>query len=1771
MGINVTSRTLQFISIENRFTFLGIEFQTVLTFPHFSFFGGLAPEHSVKLKELFNRYGFDAEFIPDIEITTLSVYIDPQNQNYGFGIEVHDEWKLSSDFIELALKSIQIEIDSNNETVSGSITAKTELCGCLFAISTIYNDGWIFNGKSEYGTQISLNALVTDVLTTKDNDIILPSSLPNITFEDIDICLNTSSQEFSFKSTSKVSNAVKIHDKVCSIALGIDVNYNPREKLTGKLDGSLSIGDVEFDAEFNLGEPALSLKLDEGSKLNFKEVAEFFLGEELFNTLPEDLTDNLRGVEVTRFDSGIDFESKGISLDISTTLKDIRLGTDDLMIATADIGLKLDISDSKRYCKIAIGGKGNIGSAILFDDCRFIFEYDQSNGQTDWALGGLFDAEILGHDLRVEAGFQDKDNVKTLALHVVDPFPAIVFPGVGSFELDDFMLKVEKGEGEKVAWGLSTTFQLDTEADIFDLRSGTVALINDADKSGLKLSADGIDMKIPTLEHLPWFSLDKPELELMYAKTNKQWACHGETGFVAHNVPDMLTRVFPTGEVFTECTINDQKAEFSISLEDGLIEIPAPSDMGNFGNAYFGISEIKIDLMKGGSLTARLALGLPKGLNAIFQPDPKAEDKLEIFRVYNPDLDGDENDLVGIDLTISAERGLVCELDQSPFKFFEITEDTAGKKILDIDLKEFGQIIVEMPVFSLKPDGSFSAAGGFDIKRELQFPLTPLKYLLKQIGLEEVSTVLPRGIPIKGVEFYTEEKGFHSDAFFELFVSDADRIPIPDWIKEGFESIDDIAENLPKALLQYGNINIPQHIHFDVDFSADGSLKFQFSVKDPAGEDEAIPLKLLLPMFPNFIGIELYSIAFGELFGGALLRLDLDIKIDTFDLPSLLASLLIPYDELPAEIKYVLADPRQVQNSFRAENLMIVIIYQAAGIPIPIPLFYDKLGVSYKGLDGFELESVFKFPQPRLELKSIGILFNEIIDFFGKGEDIDTEKLDDVAIGDYTIGANYIRFPKYVSTEEDDPTVGKLLGTQQGFTIKPVKLIGALLNAIKNGSINDLIQVVPVEDRVGKIDLKIFNVLQTHCEYALTTPFEFVNFAYRKLSSFDQSQARQYIEILPPKRTGLPAQKGDDYTYSPVTEDTEGLVIFLKGNLDVAKALMFDTGFGLFATGAGFGLGMQFNGRLPDIFDVHMKGLLAIRKDGRYLLEGSSHLRILDQNIFSGAFYFSNDLFSIEAKAGDGPIRVEGKLEGEFTNEKFYLEGQTSLAFFGLTADGCAKFLITDTEKLVYLAGNIKVGEFVSLETEFKSYADWQRAGMQFSLKGKVSTLLDLTLDADASVTPDRSLQVHGATSMTVLKQKIISANVGYADEVLTFDGHLDLCPGNDLMVVKGDIAGVLSDSGVELAGACTIIIVKCVFTEAKVLITDKEFVFASQLFNLKTFLIIEKHDSGFMLYGTMSPIVFGELLKITCAPGAAPISQYDLGGPSIYISTSPDAPGFRLNGSVSLLGIQTATDIVFNQDGFNFTVSGNIFNVVHGEFTVSGRDLNDTKNIIIKGAIGTEDFQSKAIEGINKAANAIKGQIECFNKKLEEQQRYLDEQKAKVYSLNNEINQCKARITQLKKQIEDKKAWFNRLRWWEKPAQSIVLGVFVAAKGVEIAALYATIGVLEVAKLAALATLEIAKAAVGGAQLVLEGVSVVTGALAQFSEDVLTFTGKLLTIHSASLECQLSAICGGSAAMNFDVTFLGKSYKLENLRFNLLQPQVGVNSLVDALKTKSA
>ena len=68
--------------------------------------------------------------------------------------------------------------------------------------------------------------------------------------------------------------------------------------------------------------------------------------------------------------------------------------------------------------------------------------------------------------------------------------------------------------------------------------------------------------------------------------------------------------------------------------------------------------------------------------------------------------------------------------------------------------------------------------------------------------------------------------------------------------------------------------------------------------------------------------------------------------MDTYDFATLAVSLALPTDKA-----FPLPTSDELQRRLILDNVFMVIPLQA-GVPIPIPIFYDQIGVEYMGIEG---------------------------------------------------------------------------------------------------------------------------------------------------------------------------------------------------------------------------------------------------------------------------------------------------------------------------------------------------------------------------------------------------------------------------------------------------------------------------------------------------------------------------------------------------------------------------------------------------------------------------------------------------------------------------------------------------------------------------------------------------------------------------------------------------------------------------------------------------
>jgi hypothetical protein len=139
-----------------------------------------------------------------------------------------------------------------------------------------------------------------------------------------------------------------------------------------------------------------------------------------------------------------------------------------------------------------------------------------------------------------------------------------------------------------------------------------------------------------------------------------------------------------------------------------------------------------------------------------------------------------------------------------------------------------------------------------------------------------------------------------------------------------------------------------------------------------------------------------------------LFLLQVDANLDQFDLPTLAASLALPDDDsLP------LPSTRDLMRRLVLNDLFMIIVYQTV-IPIPIPLFYDNIGIEYLGLEGVGLRAHAQFPMPSFNLSEVSRILSDLRRFFS-----DRNFLLDRTMPPrdfnlrFSLDGNYLRLPEY--------------------------------------------------------------------------------------------------------------------------------------------------------------------------------------------------------------------------------------------------------------------------------------------------------------------------------------------------------------------------------------------------------------------------------------------------------------------------------------------------------------------------------------------------------------------------------------------------------------------------------------------------------------------------------------------------------------------------------------------------------------------------------------
>ena len=917
---------------------------------------------------------------------------------------------------------------------------------------------------------------------------------------------------------------------------------------------------------------------------------------------------------------------------------------------------------------------------------------DEEEGESSWALEGKVGVRVIDHDfeLSVDVASSEGETQVGLEWSDEDGIEVLSLEDFGSLTLSRMHLLFSPGQRSGDArntseWVLTGEGTLEM-TDVFTA-TGALQLLHTNTKKGLVMDfqdAHGsFDVPLApgqSTEKLT-FGFGPDSIEIVQ-EDGIGWQFAANASFSIDGLMKEIDDVLPD-EV--EGFFKASKASLSFGIDSLLdaaeIEIPAidsGSSTLDLGTFFVDIGEIAVVLSKTTkSMTAVARLGLPSNLNDIFGREENGALRADIFETFDPN--DKENTTIKFAFTAGTRGAMSLQWEEgSIFKAVKVED---GK--LKCDMGEFGAIDIDMPRFTYFANkNSFEAAGGFKIVRQLQVPLTPIKALLKEAGLDIVSDQLPDGIPIEGIDFFDSDGKFNAPQFISSMESSTG-VDLPQWIKDGLGRAGNALERLPIGFKEYLQVEIPDELHFDISVVRGGNMSFGINTyeydpsldKSRAEQKEgADPLRMaffgivpgLLPL-PGFNCLQLRRIAFGPLVGGSLFQMEVDAIWDQFDIATLAASLLLPRDP-----GFPLPTSDEIKRRMIFEDLFMIIIYQT-GIPIPVPIFYDKTGLNYKGVEGIGLQGHLEFKQPDIGLSAIGEFMKDIKPFF---TDPDAELDPTSPPGGVNLVLEmkdtHFELPEYLGSK-------KLIDEDTVFTFDAWENVAPLLNWAKKPTVNALIKGIPLSDRFGTGDGSFF-FLDYSYDYVLSTPKEFGEVAFRQLKAASDSRGdddfvQDFMSVLP--------VIADDGTVD--TQET-GVIAFLRGSLDVADALKLEAVVGVGASGTdGFMAGFQFRGSvLDDLVVMQLGGTVGMSLPGGgsplpdFLLAGRGHFDVLGQRVLEASMVRQRDRFLLSGRFDLSPVDeiiLNGNVDCLFiqksailpTETEFSIRGGVNFGLFGFT------------------------------------------------------------------------------------------------------------------------------------------------------------------------------------------------------------------------------------------------------------------------------------------------------------------------------------------------------------------------------------------------------------------------------------------------------------------------------------------------------------------------
>ncbi len=909
-------------------------------------------------------------------------------------------------------------------------------------------------------------------------------------------------------------------------------------------------------------------------------------------------------------------------------------------LTTGQAHLQLDRRDrtSPMHCAIALAS--DIGKDIVegLHIAGFNLDFEYQGG--DWSVGGAVQAVVLDAAVTLAAAYQQSAEGKTFKLSAEVEMAAVSLGDIGHLSLSGIELEFTQpapaesasvpAAAPALAWSVSAAGAIAIPGAVES--EGTLSIFKHADTAGLEFKPKQATVTIP----LP--PDDNAELELEFAGISlirqgegavKAWQFTAAVDLafrkfhpsVQPHLPKKVAMTFVANHQGATLAVVDDIAEIEYAIPDVAL---SGGDRLELGTAAIAITRLDMQLGRMVKLDAVLGIGLPSQLNTLLgrqktaagqiarDADGHAIAAMDFFRTFKPQ--DPENSLVEMQLSIS-QAGITLTPETSFIQAIELQKDTNGNPVWHGDFGEYGAINVAVPQFSYKAD-SFATSGGFEVVRPLALPLTPIKQLMEAAKLAGAAQMLPDSLSLS--------QKINATNFVDAVTADLAQLvqklgiaSLTDEVTTILHAIANAFHKLPTSFTDYLNLQLPQSFNFNLSATPTGTIQFEASVKD--GDP---PIKLLIPGLmaglPVLNGITLRSMSFGETAGGNLFLIKVDADIDQFDLATMALAVALP-DNLPNN---PLPPTQALQRRLRLEHLVMVMPVE---FPIPVPLFYDNIGIEYLGLEGLLLQTHAQFPMPSPSFSTVGQVLANIKQFFSDRHFLLDPNTPPAGFSPrlFSLDNNFLQLPKYLG--------GSNLGKPGAGPALTYADIAHVLNGLKTLSVNELIQALPLPQRVGSAAVD-FGPVSASLGWLVTTPDEFKKLAPAQkqlvnasLNLTTDDQAQSMLSTLPAAQPGQTPE--------------QGMVVFLRGSAAVPNLARFDTVFGLAASNSlGFATGFHLHGDISNVISMDIAGGVKVngKSNPAVSLVGSTKIALAGQ---------TNPLFSGDVQITEQRFQCAGRLD----------------------------------------------------------------------------------------------------------------------------------------------------------------------------------------------------------------------------------------------------------------------------------------------------------------------------------------------------------------------------------------------------------------------------------------------------------------------------------------------------------------------------------------------